>query len=107
MWGSIFSFSGGKFFFKWPSCPRRELTLYIDKPLPIDTPVDILQSHVLRLSAQATIEHRTQIRNSAQRNHPRLATGSLHKKVVDSTGVELTGRDASHSNTCLTSHASS
>jgi acyl-[acyl-carrier-protein]-phospholipid O-acyltransferase / long-chain-fatty-acid--[acyl-carrier-protein] ligase len=94
MWGSIFSFSGGKFFFKWPSCPRRELTLYIDKPMPVDTPVDILQSHVLRLGAQATIEHRNQFALLPKEIIRVWRQDGSHKKVVDSTGVELTGRDA-------------
>ncbi len=93
MWGSIFSFSDGKFFKKWPACPRRTLTLYIDKPLPIDTPVDVLHSQVLKLGAQANIEHRehfpilpTEIIRIWRRDGAR-------KKVADSTGVELSARD--------------
>lgn len=94
MWGSIFSFSEGKFFWKLPSWPRRELTLYIDKPLPVDTPAAALQLHVLKLSAQAAIGHRhdypvlpVEIIRTWRQDSKRL-------KVADSTGVELKGRDA-------------
>jgi acyl-[acyl-carrier-protein]-phospholipid O-acyltransferase/long-chain-fatty-acid--[acyl-carrier-protein] ligase len=93
MWGSIFSYSGGKFFKKWPECPRRVLSLYVGKPLPIDTSVDILQSKVLALGAKANIDQRglfpllpLEIIRVWRRDAKRL-------KAADSTGVELKARD--------------
>lgn len=93
MWGSIFSFSGGKFFWKWPSCPRREITLYVDKPLPVDTPVDVLQSHVLRMSAEADIDHRKRFAVLPKEIIRVWRRDGAAKKVADSTGVELSARD--------------
>ena len=34
LWGSIFSFAGGKFFWKWPSRLRRPVTVNFGRPLP-------------------------------------------------------------------------
>lgn len=93
MWGSIFSFSGGRFFKKWPSWPRRVVTLYVGKPMPVDSPVTLLQSRVLELGAQASKDHSEQL--------PLLPCEIIRvwrrdrslKKVADSTGVELSGRD--------------
>ncbi len=94
MWGSVFSFSGGKFFWKWPEWPRRELTLYIDKPLPVDTPVDRLQSAVLALGAKATIARRKQFKILPLEIIRAWRLDATKIKVADSTGVELKGRDA-------------
>lgn len=92
MWGSIFSFSGGKFFFKCPWPLRRRLTLYIDSPLPADTPLDRLRSHVLELSAIAARDRRDdypllpkQLIRVWRRDGGRL-------KAADSSGAELKGR---------------
>jgi len=94
MWGSIFSFSGGCFFWKWPSCPRRTLTLHIDKPLPVNTPVELLQSNVLKLGAQAKIDRRGHFPVLPMEIIRVWRRDGAIKKVADSTGVELTGRDA-------------
>lgn len=94
MWGSIFSYSGGKFFFKWPDKFRRRLTLYIGKPLPNDTPIDLVRSQVLQLNARAQIDHRDE--------YPRLACSVIRAwrrrgrrlQIADSMGTELGGREA-------------
>ncbi|TWU48668.1 Bifunctional protein Aas [Rubripirellula tenax] len=93
MWGSIFSFSGGKFFYKWPKQFRRTLTLYIDKPVPADTPLEILRTRVQALGARATIDHRSQL--------PILAKGMIRvcrrrggqMQAADSMGTEVSGRE--------------
>jgi acyl-[acyl-carrier-protein]-phospholipid O-acyltransferase/long-chain-fatty-acid--[acyl-carrier-protein] ligase len=36
LWGSIFSFEGGRWFFKWPSPWRRKVTVTFSRPLPAD-----------------------------------------------------------------------
>ncbi|MFG0267250.1 MAG: 1-acyl-sn-glycerol-3-phosphate acyltransferase, partial [Rhodopirellula sp. JB055] len=43
MWGSIFSFSGGKYFWKWPDRLRRTITVYVGDPLPADTPISTVR----------------------------------------------------------------
>lgn len=38
MWGSIFSYDRGKFFWKWPKGLTRQVTIKFGAPLPSDTP---------------------------------------------------------------------
>ena len=92
MWGSIFSFSGGKFFKKWPDRFRRTITLYVGEPLPVDTPISLVRTRVQSLGSQAQVENR--------REFPVLATRALRAwrkrgkrlQAADTTGVEANGR---------------
>ena len=92
MWGSIFSHSGGKLFFKWPDKFRRRLTLHIGKPIAADTPIAHVRSKVLALGAEATIHNR--------REFPILAKQIIRvwrkrwkaMQVADSLGQEASGR---------------
>ena len=92
MWGSIFSHSGGKLFFKWPDKFRRRLTLHIGKPVEADTPIAHVRSKVLALGAEATIHNR--------REFPILAKQIIRVwrkrwkalQVADSLGQEASGR---------------
>ena len=93
MWGSIFSFSGGKFFFKWPKKFRRKVTLYISEPLPHDTPLDTVRNRVQAMGAAANIEHRG--------NYPNLASRAIRSwrhhggrmLAADSLGNEVSARE--------------
>jgi len=40
VWGSIFSFSGGKFFWKWPRQLRRPVMVDFGQPLPSNATAD-------------------------------------------------------------------
>lgn len=93
MWGSIFSFSGNKFFWKWPSCPRRHVVIYVGHPLPIDTPVDLLQSRVLRLGAQASTDQRDEFPILPIEVIRVWKRDGAKKKAADSSGAELSARD--------------
>ncbi|QDV61322.1 AMP-binding protein [Crateriforma conspicua] len=92
MWGSVFSFSGGKFFWKWPRQFRRQITLYIGEPLAADTPLDVMRSRVQDLGARASVETR--------RRYPVLPSRVIRvwrrrgrrMQAADSTGVEVGGR---------------
>jgi len=92
MWGSIFSFSGGKFFFKCPWPMRRRLTLYVDKPLAVDTPIDRLRNQVLALSARAAIDQRSQYSILPREIIRVWRRDGGRMKAADSSGAELTGR---------------
>ena len=92
MWGSIFSFSGGRFFFKCPLPLRRSLTLYVDKPMPIDTPIDRLRSRVLELSSRAARDQRARYPTLASQIIRVWRRDGGRLKAADSSGVELTGR---------------
>ncbi|TWU02776.1 AMP-binding protein [Stieleria varia] len=94
MWGSIFSFSEGKFFFKWPKKFRRKLTLYVGKPMPTDTPVDLVRSQVQDLGSQADIERRADLPNLASDVIRSWRENKSRLQVADSSGVEVRGREA-------------
>lgn len=76
MWGSIFSHSEGRFFWKWPSLLRR-VTVRIGEPMPPDTQPHVVRNAVQDLSAESILErplphkllHRAFI--SYARRHPR------------------------------------
>lgn len=92
MWGSIFSFSDSKFFFKRPQRLRRRLTLYLGESLPGNTPPDQIRGQVHQLGARASIENRDQLPRLASRliRVWRKAGGRL--KAADSLGTEASGR---------------
>jgi len=92
MWGSIFSFSGGRFFRKFPWPLRRQLTLYIDQPLPAGTPLDRVRSRVLHLSAVAAMERREQYPILSRQIIRIWRQDASRLKAADSSGAELTGR---------------
>lgn len=92
MWGSIFSFSGGRFFRKWPWPLRRKVTLYIDKPLPVDTPLDRLRSHLTALSAHAAVDNRANYKLLPREIIRVWRRDAGRLKAADSSGAELNGR---------------
>jgi acyl-[acyl-carrier-protein]-phospholipid O-acyltransferase/long-chain-fatty-acid--[acyl-carrier-protein] ligase len=90
VWGSIFSFKGGKFFWKIPERLPYPVTVQIGKPLPSTVKASEARLAVLELGAEALSRRRpdthllhTEYMRSAKRRwrHPALA---------DSTGQELT-----------------
>ncbi|KAA1259751.1 Bifunctional protein Aas [Rubripirellula obstinata] len=93
MWGSIFSFSGGKFFFKWPTKFRRTLTLYIGEPLPRTTPLEHVRSKVHALGAQATVDARSEFPVLARRIVRVWRKRGGQMQAADSMGNEVSGRE--------------
>ncbi|QDT05261.1 Bifunctional protein Aas [Rubripirellula lacrimiformis] len=93
MWGSIFSFSGGKFFFKWPKQFRRTLTLYIGEPLPTKTPLEIARTRVQSLGARANIDQRKHYPILAKRMIRVWRRRGSELQAADSLGTEASGRD--------------
>ena len=49
VWGSIFSFAGGKFFWKWPRPLRRFVTVSFGRPLPPTATADEVRAAVEKL----------------------------------------------------------
>jgi len=91
LWGSIFSYRGGKFFWKWPRCFPYEVSIVYGKPILNPKDVHDVRQQVLDLGATA-VEHR----KSREMNLPRLMLRKCRRamfrtKVSDSIGQELTG----------------
>lgn len=92
MWGSVFSFSGGRFFFKRPTgVRRRRVTLYLGEPLPAGTSPGKIRSRVLALGARAAIEHREEFPLLAVRAMRAWRRAGRRQQAADSTGVEASG----------------
>lgn len=91
IWGSIFSFRGGKFFWKWPSAKPRRVSIWFGKPVVEPRDIHEVRQAVQDLGADAVTGRsqrtvalpRAMIRNCRR--------GMMRWKVCDSTGVSLTG----------------
>jgi acyl-[acyl-carrier-protein]-phospholipid O-acyltransferase/long-chain-fatty-acid--[acyl-carrier-protein] ligase len=56
VWGSIFSFEGGKFFWKWPKHAPYPVTVRYGRPLPPDTTPDKVRAAVAELLGNLTTD---------------------------------------------------
>ncbi len=89
VWGSIFSFIGGRFFFKWPTRLPYPITLSIGSPLPGDTTPGRVRQTIQDLG-EAAWEQRKMSRRPlhhsliwAMRTHPfRFAMGDLTRPRI-------------------------
>jgi acyl-[acyl-carrier-protein]-phospholipid O-acyltransferase/long-chain-fatty-acid--[acyl-carrier-protein] ligase len=91
LWGSIFTYRGGRFFWKWPRLWSRKVSIWFGQQLPQPHDIHELRQAVLDLGADAVSgrKERTMVL-------PRLMLRKCRKsmfrfKLADSTGMELTG----------------
>ena len=92
IWGSIFSFSEGRFFKKWPKQFRRTITLYVGEPLPPETPISTIRTRVQALGSQAQIDNRRQFPVLARRVLRAWRRRGSRLQAADTLGVEAGGR---------------
>ncbi len=92
MWGSLFSFSEGKFFLKCPKNFRRQLTLHIGPTLATDTPLEKIRSCVQKLGADAAIRRRDDYPVLAKRIIRTWRRRGGRLQAADSLGTEAGGR---------------
>jgi acyl-[acyl-carrier-protein]-phospholipid O-acyltransferase/long-chain-fatty-acid--[acyl-carrier-protein] ligase len=91
LWGSIFSFRGGKFFWKWPTTHPRRVSIWFGKPIAQPNDIHDVRQAVQDLGADA-VSGRRQRTAALPRAMIRNCRKSMFRsKVADSTGVELTG----------------
>ena len=90
LWGSIFSFERGKFFWKWPKRIPYPVTISFGAPMPAASAAHQVRQAIQELSAEATAHRKApgdrldlRLVRSARRNWGRFA-------LADSTGRELT-----------------
>ncbi len=69
MWGSLLSYSEGRYFTKWPRGFRRTLTLTFGTPLPVGTSTDVARLALQELTATVVRKR------MASRRPPRAFTG--------------------------------
>lgn len=91
LWGSIFSFEGGRFFWKWPRKWPYPISIHFGKPVANAQDVHELRQAVQELGTIA-VQQRTQrmmqLAKSFVRTCKKRKRGS---KIADSSGNELTG----------------
>ncbi|HTQ55737.1 MAG TPA: acyl-[ACP]--phospholipid O-acyltransferase [Bryobacteraceae bacterium] len=90
LWGSIFSFERGRFFWKWPKRIPYPVTVSFGNPMPATATAHEVRQAIQELAAAATAHRRTaadtlpqRLVRTARRNWSRFA-------MADSTGRELT-----------------
>jgi len=91
LWGSIFSFRGGKFFWKWPSLRPRRVSIWFGKPIHTPTDIHQVRQAVQDLGADA-VAGRKQRTSALPRAMIRNCRKMMFRgKLSDSTGMELSG----------------
>lgn len=91
LWGSIFTYRGGRFFWKWPSLWSRKVSIWFGKPLPQPHDIHELRQAVQELGADA-VSGRKERTMVLPRMMLRKCRKSLFRfKMADTTGAELTG----------------
>lgn len=91
LWGSIFSYQGGRFFWKRPQYWPYPVSISFGKPIPTVEDVDVVRQAVLDLGTASFVRRKDRMMIPAIRfiRQCRVAWGRL--KVADSAGTELTG----------------
>jgi acyl-[acyl-carrier-protein]-phospholipid O-acyltransferase/long-chain-fatty-acid--[acyl-carrier-protein] ligase len=91
IYGSIFSFRGGKFFWKWPSLRPRRVSIWFGKQICDPPDIHKVRQAVQDLGADAVAgrKQRTAALPRAMIRNCRKAM--FRGKLSDSTGMELTG----------------
>ena len=90
LWGSIFSFKGGRFFWKWPNQWHYPVTVSFGKPLPPNTSVHTLRNAVLELESEA-FEYRHSAKDLLHAKFVEMAKRHWRSFcMADTNGTELT-----------------
>lgn len=93
LWGSIFSFEGGRFFKKWPRAWPYPVTIMFGQPLHDPQSTFEVRQAVEQLGAEAVMKRRERFVSLPRRMIRVCRKMSSQNKVVDSTGQKSTGRE--------------
>ncbi|HEY2990692.1 MAG TPA: acyl-[ACP]--phospholipid O-acyltransferase [Candidatus Binatia bacterium] len=89
LWGSIFSFKDGHFFWKWPERIPYPVTISFGRPLPASTTAEEARQAIMELGSEA-INHRREARDLLQLRFLKTAKRKWFSFcMADSTGKEL------------------
>lgn len=70
LYGSIFSFEGGKFFYKWPKKLRYPVAVHFGEPMePRAATTEVVRSTMLRLSSEAFAQRDSRLRFESSESH--------------------------------------
>jgi acyl-[acyl-carrier-protein]-phospholipid O-acyltransferase / long-chain-fatty-acid--[acyl-carrier-protein] ligase len=91
VWGSVFSFHGGRFFWKWPKLLPYPVTVSFGKPMPAHSTADQVRQAVLELASEATTKYRRKPTDLLPAKFVQMAKRRWFSFcMADTTGTELT-----------------
>ncbi|MDZ4689311.1 MAG: MFS transporter, partial [Planctomycetaceae bacterium] len=91
LWGSIFSYRGGKFFWKRPRAWPYPVSIVFGRPIYDPQNVEQVSYAVRELGVTAVESNQHNELNPPRKFLRACRKRSRHPKIADSTGVELTG----------------
>lgn len=94
LWGSIFSFDDGKFFWKWPRKWPYPVGVHFGKPQPAVTHISQARNAVMELGAAAVKARMREKKSVALEALIGCKRRKYRAKMADSTGANLTGGKA-------------
>jgi acyl-[acyl-carrier-protein]-phospholipid O-acyltransferase/long-chain-fatty-acid--[acyl-carrier-protein] ligase len=94
LWGSIFSFKGGKFFWKWPERIPYPMSIHFGPPIAEPEEAHQVRQAVLQLGAEATRQETKTMLPVSRQFIRRCKQRKRVKKIADTMGAELTGGEA-------------
>jgi len=93
LWGSIFSFKGERFFWKWPERIPYPVDIHFGAPISQPHDVFAIRQAVLELGTAATEQQIASTMLVTQSFIRQCKARKRKLKIADSTGAELTGGD--------------
>ena len=94
LWGSLFSFEGGKFFWKRPKRWRYPISMHVGEPIQAPRSAYHVRSVVQSMGSCAAIQKRARTMNLLRRSLRILKRRTFASKMADSLGTDLSGREA-------------
>src|SRR5262245_65500176 len=91
LWGSIFSFKGEKFFWKWPERIPYPLSIHFGQPIEQPDDLHQIRQAVLQLGAVATKQAARTMMTPTRLFLRQAKARKRAPKVADSLGTEMTG----------------
>ncbi len=91
LWGSIFSFHGGKYFWKWPRQWGSPVSIWFGKPMDQIAGVQQVRQAVQDLGAEAVQNRATRMKLLPRRMLRNCRKKLWRSKIADSNGVDLSG----------------
>ncbi len=91
LWGSIFSFSGGKFFWKLPQLSRRRIDVYFGPPITDVPTAATVRRAVEAMGAHALEQRRQNMISVSDALVRRCKQRMFVSKMADSMGNDVTG----------------
>ncbi len=93
LWGSVFSHSQGKFFWKWPKRWRYPISIHYGKPLSEVHNVHTVRQAVQQLGASAVTRRQRNFVSLPLAALRRMKQRKFRSKFADSNGTDVTGLD--------------